>query len=214
MDLLNFNYLFFLAYIIIGYLKSFNSGERNYLLFSLLGLLGLATNLLDYFVFTSNLELFLIHDIFAIGLYLIFFSSLKILNNTALFLFAPLSTLIITAFAFFYIDWPKSDITLYSKYGHLNTLEYLLFCLLAGITCLIICTALLIKIFKTDLVQLNLFFILFGIISFYIGDIIQAGLGIHFISDTNVHNIFSEILLTIRLFVSNGLIILGLLWKN
>ena len=200
MDLLNFNYLFFLAYIIIGYLKSFNSGERNYLLFSLLGLLGLATNLLDYFVFTSNLELFLIHDIFAIGLYLIFFSSLKILNNTA--------------FAFFYIDWPKSDITLYSKYGHLNTLEYLLFCLLAGITCLIICTALLIKIFKTDLVQLNLFFILFGIISFYIGDIIQAGLGIHFISDTNVHNIFSEILLTIRLFVSNGLIILGLLWKN
>lgn len=143
-----------------------------------------------------------------------FFFSLKLLNNTGRFLFVPLSALIIAAFVFFYIDWPKSEITLYSKYGHLNTLEYLLFCLLSGLICLIICTTLLIKIFKTDVVQLNLIFILFGIITFYFGDIIQAGLGIHFLSNTDVHNNFSEILLTIRLFVSNGLIILGLLWKN
>ena len=72
----------------------------------------------------------------------------------------------------------------------------------------------LIKLFKTELVQINLLFILFGIISFYIGDIIQAGLGIYFISDTNVHFVFTEVFLTIRLIASNGLIILGLLWKN
>ena len=214
MDLLNINYFFLLAYIIVGYLKSYYSRERNYLIFSALGLLGLATNVLDFFVFSSNLELFLIYDLLVIGLYLKFFMSFKTLNIKDSFLFVPLTCLILLAFVFFYFDWPKSDISLYSKYRYLNTLEYLFFCLFSGLTCLVICTILLIKLFKTELVQLKLLFILFGIISFYIGDIIQAGLGIYFISDTNVHFVFTEVFLTIRLIASNGLIILGLLWKN
>ncbi len=214
MELLNFKYFFFLAYTILGYIKSLSSGERKYLLFSLLGLLGFVTNLLDYFVFSSNLELYLVNDLVSLGLYFIFFFSIKNLKVTSSFIFIPLTALSIIALLFFNFDWPKSNINLYSNYGYLNTLEYLLFSFFASLTSLTICTIVLIKMFTTNLLRLNLIFLLFGILSFYLGDIIQSGLGIYFISDTNIHFKFSEIFLTIRLFVSNGLIIFGLLWKN
>jgi len=67
---------------------------------------------------------------------------------------------------------------------------------------------------KNDFVPLNLLFIVFGIMAFYMGDLIKSGLEIHFISDLYVHEKFLELFFPIRLFVSKGLIITGLLWKN
>ena len=50
--------------------------------------------------------------------------------------------------------------------------------------------------------------------AYYVGDVIKSGLEIHFISDLYVHEKFLELFFPIRLFVSKGLIITGLLWKN
>jgi len=180
----------------------------------LLGALGIATGILDYFVFSSNLELFVVADLVSLGFYFMFFYSLKTLRISGSLLLATLSTLIVVAFVFFNIDWPKSDIHFYSKYGYLNTLEYLVFSVFAGLACLIICTIVLIKMLKNDFVPLNLLFIVFGIMAFYMGDLIKSGLEIHFISDLTVHYKFLELFFPIRLFVSKGLIITGLLWKN
>ena len=180
----------------------------------LLGALGIATGILDYFVFSSNLELFVIADLVSLGFYFMFFYSLKTLRISGSLLLSTLSTLIVIAFVFFNIDWPKSDIHFYSKYGYLNTLEYLTFSVFTGLACLIICTIVLIKMLKNDFVPLNLLFIVFGIMAVYMGDLIKSGLEIHFISDLSVHYKFLELFFPIRLFVSKGLIITGLLWKN
>ena len=214
MDLLDFKYFFYVAYIVIGYKRSLSSGERKYMFFTLLGALGIATSMLDFFVFSSNLELFVVVDLVSLGLYFLFFYSFKTIKISGRLLLATLSTLIAIALVFFYIDWPKSDIYLYSKYGYLNTLEYLIFFVFSGSACLIICTIVLIKMLKNDFVPLNLFFIVFGIMAYYVGDVIQSGLAIHFISDLNVHYGFLELFLPFRLFVSKGLITTGLLWKN
>lgn len=180
----------------------------------LLGVLGIATGILDYFVFSSNLELFVVDDLVSLGLYFLFFYSLKTLKISGNLLLATLSTMIVIAFVFFNIDWPKSDIHLYSNYGYLNTLEYLTFTVFAGLVCVIICTIVLIKMLKNDFVPLNLLFIVFGMMAYYVGDVIKSGLEIHFISDLYVHGKFLELFFPIRLFVSKGLIITGLLWKN
>ena len=180
----------------------------------LLGALGIATGILDYFVFSSNLELFVVADLVSLGFYFMFFYSLKTLRISGSILMATLSTLIVIALFFFNIDWPKSAIHFYSKYGYLNTLEYLTFSVFTGLACLIICTIVLIKMLKNDFVPLNLLFIVFGIMAFYMGDLIKSGLEIHFISDLSVHYKFLELFFSIRLFVSKGLIITGLLWKN
>lgn len=214
LDLLNFKYFFYVAYIVIGYKRSLSSGENKYLFFMLLGALGIATGILDYFVFSSNLELFVVADLVSLGFYFMFFYSLKTLRISGSLLLSTLSTLIVIAFVFFNIDWPKSDIHLYSNYGYLNTLEYLTFTVFAGLVCVIICTIVLIKMLKNDFVPLNLLFIVFGMMAYYVGDVIKSGLEIHFISDLYVHEKFLELFFPIRLFVSKGLIITGLLWKN
>ena len=214
LNFITIKYIIISALIILGYSKCRSSKEKKYLLFSLIGALDIFTTLLDKYVFTSNLELFLINDLLAVGLYFMFFHLIEkpfIIKKTLLSFFG---LLLILAGSLFFFDWPKSDISLYSKYGYLNTIEYLLYSLFSGLTCLIICAILLVKMFKIDLFRLNIIFILFGIMSFYIGDIIQAGLGIYFISDINVHFVFTEIFLTLRLFAFSGFITLGLLWKN
>ncbi len=68
--------------------------------------------------------------------------------------------------------------------------------------------------FQNEAIQLNVIFIIFGVIIYYVGDILNFGLGIHFLIDTNVHDEFMNKFLPIRLYASKGLIISGLLWKN
>jgi hypothetical protein len=215
LEILDLKYLFYLAFIVLGYTKYRSTKDEKFLLFSLIGILDISTNLLNIYVFKSNLELLLVHNIISIGLYFKFFYSIeknkyfkKIFIST--FFLLSISFVIV----FFLIDWPKSDISLYSVYGFLNTLEYLNFIFFSSAMCLIIFTILLIKMIKTDIVKLHLIFILFGIISYHVGELIQAGLGVHFLYDIDIHAEFTCNLLTIRLFTSNGLIITGLLWKN
>ena len=95
-----------------------SSGENKYLFFMLLGALGISTGILDYFVFSSNLELFVVADLVSLGFYFMFFYSLKTLRISGSLLLATLSTLIVIALFFFNTDWPKSDIHFYSKYGY------------------------------------------------------------------------------------------------
>lgn len=214
MDFLNFKYAFYIAYIILGYLKSKSTGERKYLLFSLAGLLDITTSLLDYYLFTSNLELLLVNNLILLGLYFMLFHSLKKLETPIKYLLLVYTSIAVYGILLFILDLPKTDLNLYSDYGFLNTLESLCFCFIVGITCLIFSTISLIRLFRFDPVPVNLLLIIFGIITFYIGDILQSGMGIHFLFDSDVHDAFSNNFLTIRLFTSKGLIISGLLWKN
>jgi hypothetical protein len=214
LEILDLKYLFYLAFIVLGYTKYRSTKDEKFLLFSLIGILDISTNLLNIYVFKSNLELLLVHNIISIGLYFKFFYSIEKNINIKKSLLSFYGLFIIIAGILFMFDWPKSDIKLYSKYGYLNTLEYLRFILLTGIICLVFCTLILIKMFKSEPVPVNLLLILFGIITLYIGNILQAGLGIYFLNDIEIHNEFSNHLITIRLFTSKGLIIAGLLWKN
>lgn len=204
----------YLALIILGYIKTKSTGDRKYLLFSILGILDITTHLLDKFVFTSNLELFLIYDLTAIGLYFMFYYSLKNLKISGYLLLTTFTIFTILSFLFFIIDWPKTNNIFYSQYGYLNLYEYSLFNFFAAIILLIISTFVLLKIFRNDLFELNVLFIIFGIMSYFIGDIVKFGLGTHLLKDIPSHRLFLNAFLPIRLIINHGLIITGLIWKN
>lgn len=214
MDFLNIKFLFYIAFIVLGYIKSISSQERKYLLFSLLGILDICTNLLDIFIFTSNLELLIVNNLLTLGSYFVFFYFIKNITISPKLLFSVYGILLIYAGILFIFDWPKASSDLYSDYGYLNTFEYSFFCFFAAIICLTFCTFILTKIFQDETFRLNLLLIIFGIITYYVGDILKFGLGIHFLNDINVHNEFLNTFLPIRLYASKGLIIVGLIWKN
>lgn len=214
MELLKFKFVFYFGFIALGYLKSKVTKEKKYLLFSFLGFINIITNILDKYILTSNLELFLVNELLSIGLYFMFFNSAKKRTESGKPILIAYILLSLISFLFFIIDWPKTDTSLYSDYRYLNSFEYTIFSLLSGVICIIISTITLIGLLKNDSVPINLLFIIFGIIIFYVGEIILAGLGIHFIQNPNIHWRFSYHLLTIRLYASKSLIITGLLWKN
>lgn len=68
--------------------------------------------------------------------------------------------------------------------------------------------------FQNEAIHLNVIFIIFGVIIYYVGDILNFGLSIHFLINTNLHDEFMNTFLPIRLYASKGLIIGGLIWKN
>lgn len=214
MDFLNIKFLFYIALIVLGYIKSISSQERKYLLFSLLGILDICTNLLDNFIFTSNLELLIVNNLLTLDLYFVFFYFIKNITISKKLLFSIYSILFIYASILFIFDWPKASSDLYSDYGYLNTFEYSFFCFFAAIICLTLCTFVLTKMFQNETIQSNVLIIIFGVIIYYVGDLLKFGLGIHFLNDMNVHNEFLNTFLPIRLYTSKGLIIVGLLWKN
>ncbi len=188
--------------------------EGKYLLFPLLGILDICTNLLDKFVFISNLELLLFNNFLSIGLYFIFFNLIKNINISRKLLVSFYCILLIYAGILFSFDCPSSTSELYSKYGYLNYYEYSLFCLLSSFICITFCTLTLVKLFQNQKVTFNIIFIIFGIIIYYIGDIIKFGLGIQFLQDSQAHKEFMIAFLPIKLYTSRVFILLGLIWKN
>ena len=184
------------------------------MIFSILGILDIVTNLIDQFILTSNLELLLINNLLSVGLYFIFFLAVKniTISRTKL---TTLYTLLLTyAFILFSQDWPKTNIDLYSKYGYLNTLEYSNFCFASAIICLILCTKTTIKIVKSDTPSLNIIFIISGIAIYNIGALAEFGMGAYFITESHSHNEFLNLLIPMRLYTSKCFILIGLIWKN
>ena len=214
MDFLNIKFLFYIALIVLGYIKAVKTREREYLLFSLLGILDVCTNLLDNFIFTSNLELLIVNNLLTLGSYFAFLYFIKNTTISKKLLFLIYGILFIYAIILFIFDWPNTSRDLYSDYGYLNIYEYSFFCFFAAVFCLTLCTYILSKMFQNEAIHLNVIFIIFGVIIYYVGDILNFGLGIHFLIDTNVHDEFMNKFLPIRLYSSKGLIISGLLWKN
>lgn len=214
MDFLNIKFLFYITLIVLGYIKAVKTREREYLLFSLLGILDVCTNLLDNFIFTSNLELLIVNNLLTLGSYFAFLYFIKNTTISKKLLFLIYGILFIYASILFIFDWPNASGDLYSDYGYLNIYEYSFFCFFAAVFCLTLCTYILSKMFQNEAIHLNVIFIIFGVIIYYVGDILNFGLSIHFLINTNLHDEFMNTFLPIRLYASKGLIIGGLIWKN
>ncbi len=114
----------------------------------------------------------------------------------------------------FNVDCPKAMSNLYSQYGFLNTYEYSFYSCFTAILCLLVCTFVLLKIFQKEIVKLNILFIIFGIIIYYVGELLKYGLGIYLLKNANAYNEFGDIIIPIKLYASKCLILLGLIWKK
>lgn len=214
MSFLYIKFAIYLATLVLGYLKYVSSGERKYLLFSFLGIVDFSTNLLDIYVFTSNLELFIVHNLLTVGSYFVFFYFIKNITISPKLLFSVYSIMLLYAGILFKLDWPKASSNLYSQYGFLNTYEYSIYSCFAAVLCLLLCTFVLLKIFQNETVKLNILFIIFGIIIYYTGELLKYGLGIYLLKNANAYNDFGDIIIPIKLYASKCLILLGLTWKR
>lgn len=214
MHFFGLKFLLYIALIFLGYRRLAISKERKYLIFPLFGLLNIVTDLLDQFVFTSNLELLLVSNLITLGLFFIFFcqiKNVKISKNITLIVFI---TIALYATILFFVDWPNAADHLYSDYGYLNTLEFSNFSILSAVICLALCTKVIVGIMKSESSQFNILFITFGVIFYYIGDLFSFGLGTHFLNDHIAHFEFLQTLLPMRLYTTKCFILMGLLWKN
>jgi hypothetical protein len=207
-------YLFYIAYIVLGYIKLLNSQERAYLVFPVLGVLDITTNALDVFVFTSNLELLLVNSILTIGLFFVFFTCLKIPGFSNKLLFYLYLTLFAYAISLFLWDLPAASIGLYSNYGFLNTIEYTYFGLMVSLIVLVLICKIAVSVFQKDNVPLTIYFIIFGIMIYFIGDLVKFGLGRFFIEDEVIHREFLTVLIPLRFYASKFFILMGLSWKG
>lgn len=207
-------FLFYIAFIFLGYRRFAISRERKYLIFSLLGLLDLLTNLLDQFVFTSNLELLLVNNLITLGLFFVFFYQIKNVKIPKHIIFVVYVTIVLYAATMIFMDFPKAADHLYSDYGYLNTIEFSNFSVISAVICLALCTKVIVGIIKNESSQLNIIFITFGVIFYYIGDLFSFGLGTHFLKDHNAHLEFLKTLLPMRLYTTKCFILMGLIWKN
>lgn len=190
------------------------SKERKYLIFPLLGLLNIVTDLLDQIVFTSNLELLLVSNLITLGLFFIFFCQIKNVKIPKNIILTVFITLVLYAATIFFIDWPKAAVHLYTDYGYLNTIEFSNFSVISAVICLALCTKVIVGIITNESSQLDIIFITFGVIFYYIGDLFSFGLGTYFLKDHNAHYEFFKALLPMRLYTTKCFILMGLLWKN
>lgn len=214
MTFFSLKYLFYIAFIFLGYRRFAISTEKKYLIFSLLGLLDIATNLLDQFVFTSNLELLIVNNLITLGLFFTFFYQIKNVKFPTHIIFVFYVTIAMYAATIIYMDWPKAADHLYSDYGYLNTIEFSNFSVISAVICLVLCTKVIVGIIQNESSQLNIIFITFGVIFYYIGDLLSFGLGTHFLKDHNTHYEFLKTLLPMRLYTTKCFILMGLIWKN
>lgn len=198
----------------MGYIKLLNSQERAYLVFPILGVLDITTNALDVFVFTSNLELLLVNSILTIGLFFVFFTGLKIPGFSNKLLFYLYLTLFAYAISLFLWDLPAASIGLYSNYGFLNTIEYTYFGLMVSLIVLVLICKIGISVFNKDNVSLSTYFMIFGIMIYFTGDLVKFGLGRYFIEETFIHSNFLDVFLPLRFYASKFFILMGLIWKG
>jgi hypothetical protein len=188
--------------------------EGFYLLFPLLGVLDIGTNVLDYFLFTSNLELLLVNSVILLGIYFLFIHALGHFLISKKILIALYGSLLVFATSLFCWDIPESNPEFYSDYGFLNTIEYIQFELTVSVVGLIVFSIVSVKIFHIDDIPLSIYFILFGVLIYYISDLVEFGLGTYFLENTQIHSDFLDVFIPVRFYTSKIFILLGLVWKN
>lgn len=214
MEFSSIKYFFYVAYIVLGYIKSLKSQERVYLVFPLLGVVDIATNALDVFVFKSNLELLLVNSILTLGLFFLFFNRIEIPIFSHKVWFYLYLTLLVYAVSLFLWDFPAASYDLYSNYGFLNTLEYTYFGLILSLIVLVLICKIGISVFNKDNLPLSIYFIIFGIMMYYVGDLVKFGLGRFFIGEIFIHSNFLDLFLPLRFYASKFFILTGLIWKD
>ena len=129
-------------------------------------------------------------------------------------LIALYGSLLVFATSLFCWDIPESNPEFYSDYGFLNTIEYIQFELTVSVVGLIVFSIVSVKIFHIDDIPLSIYFILFGVLIYYISDLVEFGLGTYFLENTQIHSDFLDVFIPVRFYTSKIFILLGLVWKN
>lgn len=180
----------------------------------LLGLLDTVTNLLDNFIFTSNIELLAMNDVITLGVTFLIFLDIQQITISKTLLWMPFVGLFLFAVVLFLVDWSNTRSDLMSDYGFLNTYEYLSIGFFSAIIGFVVSTYILIKTLQVSEPPINLIFIIFGIILNNLGSFIEFGLGDYLFNDTSTHLAFLTTLIPVKLITSKSFIILGITWKN
>jgi hypothetical protein len=179
--------------------------------FPVWGLLDLSTLVLDEYVFSSNLELFLIYYlILTIPLAYLYYKFGKISINALL----PLGLVPIVIIASFIFDLIPTNHSLYSDYGLLNVKEYKLSVAVVCLIHVVYVFHIIFNCIKIHFFELYKLIILFGLAIYFVGYSLFHIIEYYYLDNVEGFVNLGVYYITIQVIISKGLIIIGLLWKE
>jgi len=174
-------------------------------------MLDLSTLVLDEYVFSSNLELFLIYYlILTMPLTYLYYKVGEIKIN-ALFPFALVPIIVLVVFLF---DLIPTSHDLYSDYSLLNVKEYMSSVAVVCIIHLLYVFYIIFNCLKIHLFELYKLIILFGLAIYFIGFSLFHIVEFYYIDNMKGYLNLGEYFIPIQVIISKGLIMIGLLWKE
>lgn len=167
--------------------------------------------ILDKFFFTSNLELFSIYFLLLTIPLLFLYSEIGDISVLKLSPFVIFPIVLILAFK---LNLITTNQNLYSKYGFLNVREYMMAVSVCCVLHIVYVFSIVLSIVKQNSVELYKLIILFGLGIYFVGNLFYNLIEFRFIEDIKGSLQLTRYYLPIQLFVSKGLLILGLIWKE
>ena len=197
--------------IVCGFYRIHKTRQLWVLTFPIWGILDLTTMILDEFFFTSNLELFSIYFLLLTIPLLFLYSEIGDISVLKLSPFVIFPIVLILAFK---LNLITTNQNLYSKYGFLNVREYMMAVSVCCVLHIVYVFSIVLSIVKQNSVELYKLIILFGLGIYFVGNLFYNLIEFRFIEDIKGSLQLTRYYLPIQLFVSKGLLILGLIWKE
>jgi len=202
-------------FVFLGIYKSNNTGSKWYLLLSIWGLIDFITNILIRYYFTSNLEILVLNNLLTTIVFLVLSTQILKVDSKLNFLVKVASLFLFILMVFvFYFDVFQAEPYLYSDYGYLNTIEYSQFHFTSSIIGLIFGVVALVRFLMFQENNISVLLLIFGFLSLFLSELIKFSLNTYLLPDLTLHKKYFELCIYNGFFISKGLIIAGLLWKN
>jgi hypothetical protein len=167
--------------------------------------------ILDEFFFTSNLELFSIYFLLLTIPLLFLYSEI---GDISVLKLSPFVIFPIVLILVFKLNLINTNQNMYSKYGFLNVREYMMVVSVCCVLHIVYVFSSVLSIVKQNSVELYKLIILFGLGIYFVGNLFYNLIEFRFIEDIKESLQLTRYYLPIQLFVSKGLLILGLIWKE
>lgn len=200
-----------LLLIVCGFYRIQRTKEIWVWTFPVWGILDLTTMILDDFFFTSNLELFSIYFLLLTIPLLFLYSKIGNISPLKLSPFVIFPFFLILVFK---LNLITTNQNLHSKYGFLNVKEYMMAVSVCCVLHIVYIFSIVLSIVKQNAVELYKLMVLFGLGIYFVGNLFYNLIEFRFIEDIKGSLQLTRYYLPIQLFVSKGLLILGLIWKE
>ncbi len=200
-----------LLLIVCGFYRVHQTKELWVLTFPIWGILDFTSMALDEFIFSSNLELFSFYFLLLTIPLLLLYNKIGNILPLKLSAFIIFPTLLVLAF---YFDLIPASQNLYSKYGFLNVKEYTMAVSVCSVLHVFFIFSIIFRSVKQNSFELYKLIILFGLGVYFVGNLFYNVVEYHYIEDLKGSQLMVLYYLPIQVFVSKGLLILGLIWKE